>query len=174
MVDSPTTDLPPASAFSHRRCRRVAEDKDATRHLLLVDNEPDICVLVQDALAEFEGWQVTTCCDPSTVDFETTPHWDAILLEISVTRLTGVALVTALQIHPKTYHIPIVLLTSHVMARDYAQFEQMGVTGVIAKPFDPVTLGHQIAQLLDWVSTTSSGSASSAAAIPSRKFKPCR
>ncbi|MBE9159343.1 response regulator [Nodosilinea sp. LEGE 06152] len=141
----------PASAGSNFTCHRAAGNQGAARQLLLIDNEPDICVLVQDALREFEGWQVTVCCDPSTVDFDTSPPWDAILLEISVTRLTGIALVPAFQFHPRTRHIPIVLLTSQVMARDYARFEQMGVAGVIAKPFDPVILGHQIAQMLNWV-----------------------
>ncbi|WP_156119792.1 response regulator [Leptolyngbya sp. KIOST-1] len=130
---------------------RGFETKGAIRELLLIDNEPDICALVQDALGEFEGWRVTTYCDPRDLDFSTCGPWDAILLEISVTRLTGVALVPALQLHPCTGHIPIVLLTSQVRARDYAQFEQMGVAGVIPKPFDPVTLGRRIAQLLHWI-----------------------
>lgn len=123
---------------------------DSGRHLLLIDNEPDICLLVQDALGEFEGWQVTSCPDSSALDIGSSPPWDAILLEISVDQITQAALVLALRSHPQTRRLPIVLLTSQVMARDYARFEQMGVAGVIPKPFDPVTLGRQIAQLLGW------------------------
>lgn len=124
--------------------------KSGRRHLLLIDNEPDICLLVQDALCEFEGWQVTTCPDSSALDMGSRPPWDAILLEISVDQMTQAALVLALRSHPQTCRLPIVLLTSQVMARDYARFEQMDVAGVIPKPFDPVTLGRQIAQLLGW------------------------
>ncbi|MGG6240610.1 response regulator [Nodosilinea sp. AN01ver1] len=145
VIDPSLTSVDPNLTY-----RQVSQCRGATRQLLLIDNEPDICVLVQAALDEFKGWQVTTCCDPSTVDLATSPQWDAILLEISVVRLTGIALVPAFQFHPRTSHIPIVLLTSQVMARDYARFEQMGVAGVIAKPFDPVVLGDQIAQLLNW------------------------
>ncbi|PSN16660.1 two-component system response regulator [filamentous cyanobacterium CCT1] len=153
MVNSAIKVPSPLSANADLASRHVSAAQGTPRQLLLIDNEPDICVLVQDALREFEGWQVTTCCDPSTVDFDTSPRWDVILLEISVTQLTGIALVPAFRFHPSTCHIPIVLLTSQVMARDYARFEQMGVAGVIAKPFDPVTLGRQIAQLLNWVPT---------------------
>lgn len=153
MVNSSVKTPSPLPANLGLTCRHGSAAQGAPRQLLLIDNEPDICVLVQDALTEFEGWQVTTCCDPSTVDCDTTTRWDAILLEISVTQLTGIALVPAFRFHPKTCHIPIVLLTSQVMARDYARFAQMGVAGVIAKPFNPVTLGQQIAQLLNWVPT---------------------
>ncbi|MFQ4136060.1 response regulator [Nodosilinea sp. PGN35] len=151
MANFSAVELPLPSAATARydaACTPGAES--GRRHLLLIDNEPDICLLVQDALREFEGWQVTTCPDSSALDIGSRPPWDAILLEISVDQITQAALVLALRSHPQTCRLPIVLLTSQVMARDYARFEQMEVAGVIAKPFDPVTLGRQIAQLLGW------------------------
>lgn len=151
MVNSSAIELPPISApgaFYAPVCCAAAEPR--LRHLLLIDNEPDICLLVQDALCEFEGWQVNFCPDSSALDVGSSPPWDAILLEISADQMTQAALVLALRSHPQTRQLPIVLLTSQVMARDYARFEQMGVAGVIPKPFDPVTLGRQIAQLLGW------------------------
>ncbi|WOD37567.1 response regulator [Nodosilinea sp. E11] len=128
----------------------IASASAPARQLLLIDDEPDICCLVKDALGEFEGWQVTTCQNPSHLDAVNSPLWDAILLEVSVTRLGGFALVPALRANPLTRQSPIVLLTSQVMPRDYARFQQMAIAGVIPKPFDPVTLGRQIAVLLGW------------------------
>gem|GEM_PF-502473 len=153
---SSTTVRPPASnlslvtAFSGVSNDLLNRSGLTPRRLLLIDDEPDICFLVQSALGEFEGWHVATCSDPDTFVFAGTPPWDVILLEVSMTRLAGFALVPALRTNPATSHIPIVLLTSQLMPRDYARFRQMAVDGVIAKPFDPLTLGRQIAALLGW------------------------
>ncbi len=129
-----------------------------TRRLLLIDDEPDICLLVQSALKEFQGWQVATCQHPNTLAPHSHSRWDAILLEVSITRLAGFALVPVLRANPSTSQVPIVLLTSQIRSRDYAQFRQMAVDGVIAKPFDPVTLGCQIAALLGWPEATGDAS----------------
>jgi DNA-binding response OmpR family regulator len=118
--------------------------------LLLIDDEPDICLLVQAALKEFQGWHVVTCQHPNTLTPNGHPQWDAILLEVSITRLAGFALVPALRSDPATSCVPIVLLTSQLRPQDHARFRYMAVNGVIAKPFDPVTLGWQIAALLSW------------------------
>lgn len=120
------------------------------RRLLLIDDEPDICLLVQSALKEFQGWQVATCQHPNALASHGHPQWDAILLEVSIARLAGFALVPALRANPAISRVPIVLLTSQIRPRDYARFRQMAVNGVIAKPFDPVTLGDQISALLSW------------------------
>ncbi|WP_267901047.1 hypothetical protein [Dulcicalothrix desertica] len=32
----------------------------------------------------------------------------------------------------------------------YAHFAQMGITGVITKPFEPTTISEQIAHILGW------------------------
>jgi DNA-binding response OmpR family regulator len=129
---------------------RVGGASQPSRRLLLIDDEPDICLLVQAALKEFQGWQVATCQHPRTRTPTDHPRWDAILLEVSITRLAGFALVPVLRADPATSCVPIVLLTSQLRPRDYKRFRQMAVDGVIAKPFDPVTLGCQIAALLGW------------------------
>ncbi len=52
--------------------------------------------------------------------------------------------------NPSTRHIPSVLLTSQLSPRAHTRFQHMAIDGVIAKPFDPVTMGRQIAALLGW------------------------
>jgi CheY-like chemotaxis protein len=41
-------------------------------------------------------------------------------------------------------------ITAKVQTVDLAQFSQLCVTGVIAKPFDPLTLAQQMASTLGW------------------------
>jgi CheY-like chemotaxis protein len=42
------------------------------------------------------------------------------------------------------------LLTTKVQPADQEQFAQLGVRGVIPKPFDPMTLHDQVSELLGW------------------------
>jgi CheY-like chemotaxis protein len=55
-----------------------------------------------------------------------------------------------LQAEATTQHIPVLLLTAKVQSADRRQFADLGVNGVIAKPFDPLKLSEEIAQLLGW------------------------
>jgi len=41
-------------------------------------------------------------------------------------------------------------MTAKVQASDQRRFAGLGVKGVIAKPFDPLTLAAQITTILDW------------------------
>ena len=55
-----------------------------------------------------------------------------------------------LQALPATRAIPVILLTAKVQASDRARFAQLQVAGVIAKPFDPLRLAAQVAEMLGW------------------------
>jgi CheY-like chemotaxis protein len=55
-----------------------------------------------------------------------------------------------LQNNLKTQHIPVILLTAKAKISEQRQFRDLGVTGVITKPFDPQNLVQQIEKILDW------------------------
>ncbi len=55
-----------------------------------------------------------------------------------------------LQKNPLTVNIPVVLLTAKVQAADKKPFSDLGVAGVLFKPFDPLTLAQQIAEAVAW------------------------
>jgi CheY-like chemotaxis protein len=55
-----------------------------------------------------------------------------------------------LQANPATRHIPVFLLTAKVQSSEQRQFAQLGVTGVIPKPFAPLDLAKQVAEALGW------------------------
>jgi CheY-like chemotaxis protein len=59
--------------------------------------------------------------------------------------------VARLQADPKTSNIKVVLLTAKAQAGERARFAALpGVAGVISKPFDPMQLPAQVAELLGW------------------------
>jgi CheY-like chemotaxis protein len=50
----------------------------------------------------------------------------------------------------ETKDVPVIFLTAKVQAADRRRYLDLGVNGVIAKPFDPLTLGRTICECLDW------------------------
>ncbi|MBD2356450.1 response regulator [Tolypothrix sp. FACHB-123] len=122
-----------------------------TKRLLIIDDEPDIRRILQVSLEEIAGWQVSTAESGSqALTIVKTGQWDAIVLDISMPDMDGFDVFKQLQSDPYTQAIPVVLLTAKVQPSDRRRFAQMGVAGVIAKPFNPVTISNQVAQTLGW------------------------
>jgi len=75
---------------------------------------------------------------------------DAILLDVMMPGLDGPATFERLKSDESTKHIPVILLTAKVGASEHSRWNELGVTGVLVKPFDPMLLSSQIADLLLW------------------------
>jgi CheY-like chemotaxis protein len=45
----------------------------------------------------------------------------------------------------------MIFLTAKVLAIDLSEFAELGVAGVIPKPFDPLRLAQQVAKILGWM-----------------------
>jgi CheY-like chemotaxis protein len=122
-----------------------------TKHLLIIDDEADIRRIIQVALEEMAGWQVTTAKSArEALVIVKTRKWDAILLDICMPDMDGFELFEKLQSDPEIQSIPIVLLTAKIQPSDRLRFTQMGVAGVISKPFNPMTICNQVANTLGW------------------------
>jgi CheY-like chemotaxis protein len=130
--------------------QRQIEVQPSTRQVLCIEDDHSVAMVTQYSLALFAGWYVATTDDRYALEIATSGPWDAILLEIGMGHGAGLSLYQRLRADPRTQHIPLVLLTSWVMPADYQRYGQMEIAGVIAKPYNPVTLGTQIAALLDW------------------------
>lgn len=121
------------------------------RRVLIVDDEADIRTIVQAALEELAGWQTLGAASGAEgLRLAQETAIDAILLDISMPDIDGFEIYEKLQNHPATAGIPVIVLTSKVLARDRARFTALQVAGLITKPFNPLTLAEQIATLLHW------------------------
>ncbi|MBE9191812.1 response regulator [Gloeocapsopsis crepidinum LEGE 06123] len=122
-----------------------------TKHILIVDDDKDICRLVQISLEKFAGW--TTAIAQSGQEGllkAKTELLDAILLDVSMPDMDGFQFVTQIQANAATRSVPIVLLTAKTLPGDRQRFAQMAVAGVITKPFNPMTFWTQVAEILGW------------------------
>ncbi|MGF1569884.1 MAG: response regulator [Nodosilinea sp.] len=122
-----------------------------SKRILVIDDELDIREVVCIALEEFGGWQPASAASGREgLAQAQSATWDAILLDVSMPDIDGLEVFEHLRSHPQTDSVPVILLTAKVQPSDLSHFAALGVAGVIAKPFDPVTVWQQVALILGW------------------------
>jgi two-component system, OmpR family, alkaline phosphatase synthesis response regulator PhoP len=121
------------------------------RRILVVDDEADIREVAQMSLETVSGWQVYTAqSGDEGITKAKQEKPDAILLDAMMPIMDGPSTFRKLQADPATRQIPVIMFTAKVQSADKQKFADLGVKDVIAKPFDPMQLGNQIAQILGW------------------------
>lgn len=119
--------------------------------ILLIDDEEDIREVAQLSLEMVGGWQVITGSSGSeAIAKAEIEQPDAILLDVMMPNLDGFATFERLQANKATQQIPVIFLTAKVGSDDRRRFFELGVNGVITKPFDPMSLATQIETTLGW------------------------
>ncbi len=122
-----------------------------TKCILVIDDEKNLCTVIKACLENIGRWQVlTTQSSSEGMLLAETEQPDAILLDVMMPDIDGIALFRAMQTNPHTTQIPVILLTAKVQTVDLNQFAQLSVAGVIPKPFDPLRLAEQVAEILGW------------------------
>ena len=123
----------------------------SAKKILIIDDEPDIREIAQMTLETVSGWQVLTAeSGDEGITKAKQEKPDAILLDSMMPRMDGSATFQKLQADPSTSQIPVIMFTAKVQAADRKRFADLGAKDVIAKPFDPMKLGNQIAAILGW------------------------
>ncbi len=121
------------------------------KHLLMIDDEDDIREVARLSLELTEGWTVTTAtCGSEGAALALSAPPDAILLDVMMPDMDGPSTLRVLQEQSATESIPVIFLTAKIQAADRERYLLLGVRGIIAKPFDPLTLGQQIKDALSW------------------------
>ncbi|MCC5603650.1 response regulator [Nostoc favosum] len=122
-----------------------------TKQILVVDNEQYIQEVAKICLETVAGWQVETASSgkEGIIKAETYQP-DAILLDVMMPEMDGIATFEKLQANPLTKAIPVILLTAKIQASDRHRYTQMGMISAIAKPFNPLELATEVAVALGW------------------------
>lgn len=121
------------------------------KRILLVDDEDDVREVARLSLEMMGGWEVLPASSgEEAVRLAETGRPDAILLDVTMPEMDGPATFRALQANAATRAIPVLLLTAKTRAADLEHFASLGVTGVLSKPFDPLTLAHDVSDALGW------------------------
>lgn len=121
-----------------------------SKHVLIIDDEPDIREATQVCLEIARGWHVTTASSSSEgLKKAASEQPDVVLLDVMMPDMDGLATFERLRTNPTTRHIPVILLTAKAQPADRRHFTQLEVAGVITKPYDPITLADQISEFLE-------------------------
>lgn len=119
--------------------------------ILIIDDEDDIREVAALSLESVAGWDVVTASSGTQGLARAIEHKpDAILLDVMMPGMDGPTTFRELRKNPATAKIPVLLLTAKVQSSDQRRFADLGVDGVLFKPFDPLTLHTQISGALRW------------------------
>ena len=108
----------------------------AQRRLLIVDDEPDIREFLSLTL-EASGYDVTLAEDgvrAAALVRRLLP--DAVILDVMMPGVDGIAVLRALRRDPVTHDIPVVLLTAKTADGDVWDGWEAGASYYMTKPFD--------------------------------------
>jgi CheY-like chemotaxis protein len=119
--------------------------------VLIIDDEDDIREVAALSLESVAGWEVFVAdSGPQGLARALEYQPDAILLDVMMPGMDGPTTFRELRKNPATAKIPVLLLTAKVQSSDQRRFADLGVDGVLFKPFDPLLLHCQIASTLGW------------------------
>jgi len=120
----------------------------ALKSLLYVDDDADIREIVQMSL---------------TLDGEMTVHLsgdgeralskmrderpDLVVLDVMMPGMDGPSILARMRADTELAHIPVIFMTAKADAQEVARYRDLSAIGVIAKPFDPMTLSSQVRAL---------------------------
>ncbi|PZV14609.1 MAG: two-component system response regulator [Leptolyngbya sp.] len=122
-----------------------------SKRVLIIDDEETIQIVVQFGIKMAAGWEVLVAGSGSQgIETAQAKKPDVILLDVMMPEMDGIATFRELQSRVETKHIPVILLTAKAQASETRQFNELGVGGVITKPFNALNLPDQIARILHW------------------------
>jgi CheY-like chemotaxis protein len=128
-----------------------AETFMATKRVLIIDDEADVRTVVRGCLEDIAGWEVVTAKSGKEGLVKVIADSpDAILLDVMMPGMGGLAFLSALRNYTKEATLPVVLLTAKINVAESDDLSDLNIKGVIAKPFDPFLLVEQLANLLNW------------------------
>ena len=122
--------------------------------VLLVDDEPDIRTVATLALGAVGGLDVTVA-ESGQVALELASRLrpDVIVLDMMMPGMDGLTTLANLRRDGDLAHIPVVFMTARVLKVEIERYLAAGAIGIIAKPFDPMTLAAELRRIVDEASS---------------------
>jgi PAS domain S-box-containing protein len=137
----------------------------APKRVVYVDDDDDIRQIASLALGLNPEISVETC-DSGEAALALLPRAmpEFILLDVMMPGLDGPTTLARIRANPLLADIPVAFMTAKAMPKEVEHYKAMGAVGVIPKPFDPMKLAMQVAEL--WRSATAANAAPAAAPDP--------
>ncbi len=120
----------------------------APKRVVYVDDDEDIRQIASLALGLNDEISVETC-DSGEAALVLLPRVmpEFILLDVMMPGLDGPSTLARIRANPLLANIPVAFMTAKAMPKEVEVLKALGVVGVIPKPFDPMKLAGQVAEL---------------------------
>jgi two-component system, OmpR family, response regulator len=119
--------------------------------ILYVDDEPDLREIASIAFS-LEGDIVLETAEDGPKALEMlnsgAPLPDVILLDMMMPGMSGLELLQKFEESPDLTRIPVIFVTARAQKEEIKAFKEAGAIGVIAKPYDPMSLATEVRRLI--------------------------
>ncbi|MGL5806103.1 MAG: response regulator transcription factor [Xenococcaceae cyanobacterium] len=122
----------------------MKENSQKDKQLLLIDDDPNLILLVKDYL-EFRGFQVTTAENGrEALDILEADIPDMIICDVMMPEMDGYELVKHIRQDSRTNRIPVLFLSAKGQSHDRVKGLAEGADVYMVKPFEPEELVAQV------------------------------
>ncbi len=116
----------------------------AQKRLLLIDDDPNLILLVKDYL-EFRGYEVTTAENGrEALEILEKEMPDMIICDVMMPEMDGYAFVEQVRKDSRTNWIPVLFLSAKGQSQDRVKGLNTGADVYMVKPFEPEELVSQV------------------------------
>ncbi len=116
--------------------------------LLYVDDDDDIREIVEMSLGLDGSLKVSSSPGGEhALAVMRSERPDLVMLDVMMPGMDGPAILERMRADPDLAHIPVIFMTAKTNPQEVAKFRGLSAIGVLAKPFDPMTLGSQVKAL---------------------------
>jgi len=116
--------------------------------VLLAEDEPDVQLIARLSLKKAGFTVVTAGNGLEALERVAAERPDVILLDWMMPDMDGYETCRRLKADPATADIPVIFLTARVQEAEVARALALGAAGCIGKPFDALTLGQRVKELV--------------------------
>lgn len=118
------------------------------KHILCIDDDENVLVIVQMCLESVGGFQVT-CLENgiNALNKIKAIKPDLILIDMMMPGVDGSSVLKSLKKEHETRNIPVIFMTARVQTEEIEEYYTLGADGVVPKPFDPMTLSEQLNEI---------------------------
>jgi DNA-binding response OmpR family regulator len=118
------------------------------KKIMYIEDDMDIAELTKITLEDIGGMTVKHC--PSGEEgLKELPKYNPqlVLLDVMMPGMDGPTVLKKMREDDKLKKIPVIFITAKAQVHEQKAYKNMGVIGVVMKPYDPMTLHKQLEEL---------------------------
>jgi CheY-like chemotaxis protein len=121
---------------------------DPLKYIFCVDDDEDTLAVANICLECVGGFEVT--CMPKSTDAVHTARTvrpDLILIDVMMPMMDGPAVLKKIREDETLKDVPVAFMTARAKTEEVREYMELGVAGVIAKPFDALKLSELVMEI---------------------------